>query len=161
MGSGQSRLVLTSDQQSLQIQCNHANCWRDGNRSDYVDPATSVEIAAELEIHFPLHLKDYFSTLQLAGKESLAGTLVFVLEGNSPKLKPTRIVFDAQTGLLLKLGFTEFQDYRECGGIKRPFVFVSSAEGQITFSRVQHNQPIPAEGFELQAEAAAPGSSKQ
>jgi hypothetical protein len=153
--SGQWDLALKGDQQSLQIQCNNVRCWRNGNPSDPVDPATAVEMAAEFEILFPLHVKDYFPTLRLMGKDTQAGNPVLILEGSSPSLKPTKIIFDVQTGLLVKLGSTEFQDYRECGGIQRPYVFVSTLEGKMTSSEIQHNQPIPPEAFEGQTEVTA------
>jgi hypothetical protein len=158
---GQWSLVLKRNQQSLQIQCDKTTCWRNGNQSDNVDPTTSVEIAAEFEMYFPAHLKDYFQTLQFVGKKSLDGNSVFVLEGSSPSLKPMKIAFDAQTGLLVKLGSTEFRDYRECGGIKRPFVFISPVDGKTTFSQIQHNQPIPAEVFARQPDNAVQAGSKQ
>jgi hypothetical protein len=115
-------------------------------------------MAAEFEMHFPLHLKEYFETLRLNGRESQPGGSALVLEGSSPRLNSTKIVFDAQTGLLLRLGSAEFQDYRKCDGIKRPFVFFSPADGKVTINQTQHNQPIPAEVFELHPEASAQSS---
>jgi len=149
---------LKNDQRSLSIQCHKADCWRNGDQSDLVDPATSVQMAAEFEMHFPLHLKEYFSTLQLNGSESQPGASTLILEGSSPRLGSTKIVFDAQTGLLLRLGTAEFHDYRECDGIKRPFTFISTADGKVTFNQTQHNQPIPADVFELQSRALAQGN---
>ena len=155
LATGQWAFTLKSDQRRLQIQCNRTNCWRNGNQSDKVDPLTFVGTAAGLDLHFPIRLKEYFSSLQFVGREALADKKVDVLEGSSPSLKPFRIAFDAQTGLLVQLGPTEFQNYRDCSGVKRPFVSISPADGKTIFSEIQHNQPIPAEINELLLQAAA------
>ena len=158
--SGRWTFSLNNDQMALQIQCQQSNCWRDRNQSDRVDPPTCVEIAAGFDVHFPLHVKDYFPALQFRGRESLADKTVVVLEGSSPQLKPVKLVFDAQSGLLVQLGSTEFQDYRECDGVRRPFVSVSPMDGKATYREIQHNRGIPSEVFKGSSHAAAQTDSK-
>jgi len=73
----------------------------------------------------------------------LAGNPVTVLEGSSPTLQPTRLIFDSQTGLLVRVGGNEYQDYRQCGDIKRPFTVVSPGDGRAAFTEIRHNEPLP------------------
>jgi len=40
---------------------------------------------------------------------------VTVLEGSSPTLQPTRLIFDSQSGLLVRVGGNEYTDYGQCG----------------------------------------------
>ncbi len=148
INSGRWTYLFKKDEKTRQIQCDKTHCWERGNQSDHLDSKTYVELAAAFELQFPLHLKQYFPYLRLLGRESPEGRSVLVLEGSSPELDPLQIVFDAQTGLLLKVGTLEFQDYREVGGIQRPFAFSSPTDGIITFRETQHNQPLPVQLFD-------------
>ncbi len=146
--SGRWTYLFKKDEKTHQMQCDRTKCWERGNPSDHLDSKTYVELAAAFDLHFPLHLKEYLPSLRFQGKESSGDRSLLVLEGSSPELEPLPIVFDAETGLLLKLGTLEFQDYRKIGGVQRPFVFLSPTDGRITFREIQHNQPLPAQIFD-------------
>lgn len=81
-----------------------------------------------------IKLKEQFTRLSFGGKEKIDGKEVYVLRGTTTDNKRERLYFDAQTGLLLRRSVSvatvigvipeqvDFEDYRDVGGMKLPFI---------------------------------------
>jgi hypothetical protein len=93
---------------------------------------------------FPLRLGEYFPDMAYLGTATLAGRSVHVVEVDDRH--EHRLYFDAESGLLARLGYnTTIMRYGEVDGVKVPFeVAYSRKGGSSTFAleSVAHNVPI-------------------
>ena len=108
------------------------------------------------DFYEPLNLKSQYSRIALRGAERLRGRDVYVVVGSPDGDVPERLYFDRDSGLLLRkivavptaLGDypiqTDYDDYRDVGGVKVPYLVrtmsISPAEDMtIHVERVQNN----------------------
>jgi predicted O-methyltransferase YrrM len=94
----------------------------------------------------PLHLKDYFIPETLEGPEDRDGRTEFTVKAGSAGGNEDTLVFDAETGLLLRIGESiTIKDYRKEGGVLHPVhIEVARRGGTSTyrFDTVEINSPI-------------------
>jgi len=98
-----------------------------------------------------LRIQKYFPGMELMGKVKLRGHSVYVVE-NSRKKPHYSLYFDAETGLLIQIGYYEIHEYQEVDGIRFPFRVEYSRKGgsnTYIFDNVRHNVPIEDERFSL------------
>jgi photosynthetic reaction center cytochrome c subunit len=115
--------------------------------------------------------KHDYSRFQVRGTEKIDGHNVYVVMAWWPAGGADRICFDAQSGLLLRISHriesplgslplqTDFDDYRDVGGLKIPFkVRVSRMDGPTTYAwqQMDANVPVDDARFEKPAEKKAP-----
>jgi len=113
--------------------------------------------AIDADLHFPLHLKQMFSEVQLQGKEKIGDRDTYLVVGKREGKPPLQLYFDGQSGLLLRLiryGETplgrlptqiDYADYREVDGVKIPLRWtLSRSSGRFTIqvSDVKQNVPV-------------------
>jgi hypothetical protein len=60
--------------------------------------------------------------MRVKGSERIGGTDTVVLEAVSREGFESELIFDSATGLLLRAGDIFFEDYRDVGKVKRPFL---------------------------------------
>ncbi|MGD9346972.1 MAG: class I SAM-dependent methyltransferase [Candidatus Aminicenantes bacterium] len=100
-----------------------------------------------------LRIEDYFPDMRLAGKETLDGRELYLVDTSSSDGSQNRLSFDAETGLLVRIGqHWEIQDYREADGVKFPFRIATSRKGgesYFSFEHVEHNVSIDAGRFSM------------
>jgi hypothetical protein len=93
-----------------------------------------------------LRLSDYFPGLQVTARDLAEGRPVYVLEPTGLDRAYYSLYFDAETGLLIRIGYyTTLEDYREVNGVKFPFRIAASRKGGSTthiFDLVVHNLPL-------------------
>jgi hypothetical protein len=93
-----------------------------------------------------LQVEEYFPGLAVTGREQVGGRSVYVVESAEHAEAHYALYFDAESGLLLRIGYYwELQDYREVDGIKFPFRISTSRKGGSTtyeFQKVRHNMAI-------------------
>jgi len=93
-----------------------------------------------LNPHGALHLQDYFPAMLLEGKEVMAGRSVYLVKTVGA---PNRLYFDADSGLLMRIGpHWKLQNYREVDGVRLPFRVAASREGgesYYAFDSIEHN----------------------
>lgn len=111
-----------------------------------------------------IKLKGQFTRLTFGGRDKIDGKDVYVLRGLGLDGKGERLFFDVQSGLLLRritstptmVGLipeqVDYDDYRDVGGMKIPFVIrVSSTDpsnsSTRTFTEVKLNVPVDESKF--------------
>jgi hypothetical protein len=92
--------------------------------------------------------RDEHTKMRLAGKKKIEGRVAWEIKVDNPKAAGT-YYFDAETYLLLRYKghnrSVTFSDYREVGGIRRPFTVIREDDyfrATITVREVQVNVPI-------------------
>ena len=99
-----------------------------------MNAAETEPIKRDADLYSDLRLKEQYSAMTLSGEMKIGDRETFVIEAVRVGDKKTeKLYFDVQTGLLLRrtvftetvLGLnpeqTDFEDYREVGGVKMPF----------------------------------------
>jgi len=117
--------------------------------------AELAEARRDADFYHPLDLRRLYAKFTMSGAEKIGDRDTYVLEATVPEgSEPTRMYFDAQTGLLVRAvsqhhgadGVTQyredFEDYREVDGIKVPFTSRQTSGDTtytMTISEVRHN----------------------
>lgn len=108
-----------------------------------------------------LRMEEYFPGLEVTSKESLDGRIVYVLEPAELDRAHFALYFDAETGLLVRVGYYwELKDYRDVDGIKVPYRIDMSRKGgssTIVLDFVKHNLPMDKPLFATPDAARASG----
>lgn len=103
----------------------------DGQRE--MNSAEVTRIKSQANFYKDVQLKEQYVKLSVTGKEKLGDHTVYVVEGLSLDSKAEKLLFDVQSGLLLrrtvfketKLGLdpeeTDYEDYRAVDGVLLPF----------------------------------------
>ncbi len=122
----------------------------------------------DADLHFPAHLKDMFSKVEVQGSEKVEDHDTYLVVGQREGRTPLRLYFDEKTGLLVRLvrfGETplgllptqiDYADYREAGTVKIPYRWTLARPGgkfTIQVSDVKENVPVDDAKF---AKPAAP-----
>jgi hypothetical protein len=122
-------------------------------------PAELAETKREADFYHPLHFRELYSKISVAGKERIGERWTFVIEATPPEGgEPDKIYFDEQTGAVDRAvtqhhnpdGSVEpfqedFEDYRTVDGVKIPFTIHQSnsqAAFMIKISEVHHNVEV-------------------
>ena len=85
-------------------------------------PQERLELALLLDIQAPLKLEELFPRMTLKGPEKIGQKEAVVLSVESREGFGSELAFDRVTGLLLRAGDLFFEDYRDVGKVKRPFL---------------------------------------
>lgn len=117
-----------------------------------------AEVEKDADIYNAGKIKTLYQSMHLEGKARLNGRDVNVIEGNPVKGPAEKLLFDAQTGLLLRWDMVRrnprrgnvfvkvhLDDYRDVDGVKIPFnvrFAFESFELRLTIDEVQHNVPL-------------------
>lgn len=124
-------------------------------------------IMRDSEMYAGSRIASSYSKTKVKDKEKIGEEEVYVVTGTSPEGTNEEFYFDAQSGLLLRRhiveqtvfgGFqiqAEFEEYREVGGVKIPFVVKWSSPGSAWGTKVtskilevEENNPLGDEIFE-------------
>jgi outer membrane lipoprotein-sorting protein len=139
----------------------------DDRQAREVGAARLAEWKSADDFNQRLNLKARYSRMAVAGKEKIGGRDAYVIrartaEGN----RAERLYFDAETGLLLRrVTFTDtmvgpypeatdYEDYRDVGGVKEPFTIrKNQLEGfeasTLKLTEIKHNVPIDDAKFNM------------
>ena len=85
-------------------------------------PQERFELTLLLDIQAPLKLESLFPRMTLKGPEKIGQREAVVLSVESREGFGSELAFDSVTGLLLRAGDLFFEDYRDVGKVKRPFL---------------------------------------
>jgi hypothetical protein len=97
-------------------------------------PQERLELVLLLDIQAPLKLEELFPEMTVKGSEKIGEREAVVLSVVSADGFCWELAFDSATGLLLQAGDLFFEDYRDVGRVKRPFL--------ITFGKAQGPDPL-------------------
>lgn len=95
---------------------------QDAEGVSVLPPEEKLELALLLDIQAPLHLERLFPSMTVKGSEKIGQKEAIVLAAVSGEGAGFELAFDGATGLLLRAGDLFFEDYRDVGKGKRPFV---------------------------------------
>jgi len=136
-----------------------------------MSPVESEAARLDAALLYPADLAGLFAEVEVVPSEPIDGKETVLVVGKNPGKPPTRIWFDAQTGLairLLRLAETplgrnptqvDFADYRDAGGVKIPFRWtISRPSGLFTIQLTESRQdvPVPDSAFEKPPAEPAP-----
>jgi hypothetical protein len=136
-----------------------AGAWSEDPQSGVRDKsgAELSEAKRGATFNMELKLKEVFKTLAVTGRESVANRPVWVVLATPADGAPSRLYFDAETGLLLRMSSaretpqgpmdvdTYLEDYRVTDGVKQPWVVrqvTSQATILIKLTEVKNNVPL-------------------
>jgi photosynthetic reaction center cytochrome c subunit len=120
----------------------------------------------DADLHFAIDTSKFFRALEADKEASVADVDTIKISGQRQGLPPVKMYFDKQSGLLVRevrygqspLGRNpteiDYSDYREAGGVKLPFHWVSATPtGRFTIQleSAQPNVAIPESRFEKPA----------
>ena len=117
-----------------------------------------AEVEKDADIYGVGRIKSLYETMRLEGKARLNGRDVNMIEGKPVKGPAEKLLFDADTGLLLRWDMVRrepkrgnvfvkvtLDDYREVDGVKVPFKVRFAFESfdlRLTIDELQHNIPL-------------------
>jgi photosynthetic reaction center cytochrome c subunit len=111
----------------------------------------------DAELYFPARVKELYKDVRVAAGEEIDGHATYLIQAKGPDVPPTRLYFDQQSGLLLRLTrFAEtplgrnptqidYGDYRVSEDVKIPYRWtLTRPNGSFTIKvqGVQDNVPI-------------------
>ena len=157
-------LVITRYPEStLTVRLNGQQGWAgDKHKQDEITGKELLELEREAIFNKEGSLKELYSTMNAAGKATVAEKEAYVIEASSRLGNPEKLYFDIQSGLLVRryresktvLGpfplQTDYDDYQVVDGVKLPLSIRWSMPGRVWGRRiveVKHNVSIEDERF--------------
>jgi hypothetical protein len=166
---GKVLLARESPSYSLWVGFDGKRAWAQDSLKSYwglLNTPQRNAILRDAEIYQGSRIKSEYSNVKVKSTEKIGDQDTYVVSGTSPEGTSEDFYFDEQSGLLLRRhieeqtifgGFqirADFEDYRDVGGVKIPFVVRWSSPGGAWGTRtsfkvleVQQNQPIDDEKF--------------
>ena len=158
-------LVITRyPEVALSVRLNGQRAWAgDKDKENEITGEELAELTREGNFYKENSLKELYSSMNAAGKATIAEKEAYVIEAGSRSGNPERLYFDTQSGLLIRryresktvLGpfplQTDFEDYQVVDGVKLPLTIRWSMPGRVwgrRIAEVRHNVTIEDEKFE-------------
>lgn len=167
---GKVMILNQSPGYTLWAGINGKEAWAQDSLKSYWGMLSGSQLHSlmrDAEMYAGSRLRSGYSNVKVAGSESVGDRNAYVISGTSPEGTREKFYFDSTNGLLLKrhteeptaLGWfpleTNYEGYRDVGGVKIPFVVrLTSAGGawgirtSYMILEVQQNAPIADEQFE-------------
>jgi hypothetical protein len=138
-------------------------------------PSETAAARLDADLKFALNARRVLGGAKVLAAETIDGKPMYVVSGKPETMKPMRLYFDQQTGLLARvlrysevpLGFTpvqmDYSDYREVDGVKIPFRRTTSrpsGRSTVQIETVEQNVAIEAARFKRPATAASREDAK-
>jgi hypothetical protein len=117
-----------------------------------------AQVERDADIYNAGKIRNLYESMRLEGKAHLSGRTVNIVEGKPAKGPAEKLLFDAETGLLLRWDMVRrnpqrgnvfvkvrLDDYREVDGVKIPFnvrFAFESFELTLKIDELQHNVPL-------------------
>lgn len=124
--------------------CDGRVCWRLAGGEIELDAHYDPRFAWFADPQNASRMWDYFPDMRLRGTGTLEGRSVYLVDIDDDVSHT--LYFDAETGLLVRLGYNrEIDDYREVDGVLVPFrMAISRKGGSSTYivETIEHNVPI-------------------
>ena len=154
---------------SLWVGFNGTRAWAQDSEKSYwgiLNTQQRSSIMRDSELYQGNRIKSRYSDVKVEGKEKIGEHDSYIVVGTSPESTREEFFFDVRTGLLLRRHIVEqtifggfqiqadFEDYREIGGVKIPFIVRWYSPGGAWGTKVstkiltiQQNVPIEDEQF--------------
>lgn len=141
---GEYRYVQHSPSGTHLDGCSDGVCWRAAGDEVELDAHYDPRFAWFIDPQGPLHMKQYFPDMRVVGSRTLDGRRVYRVDIDDDESHA--LYFDAETGLLVRLGYNrELGDYREVDGARVPFRMAISRKGGSSayiLEAIEHNVPL-------------------
>jgi hypothetical protein len=139
-------------------------------------PSETAGTKLDADLKFALHARQILQRLSVLPPERIDGKDMYVVSGKPENMRPVRLYFDKQTGLLTRalrytevpLGFTpiriDYADYRDVDGVKIPFRRTQSrpsGRSIVQIDTVQQNVPFDESKFNKSPAVQGPGRPTQ
>jgi hypothetical protein len=133
--------------------------WVQDTKSVFpMSPRQRLDLQMMLDIQAPLNIQKYYPVMAITGSETVSGRGAITVMATAQDGINTELAFDGETGLLVRAGEIFFEDYRDIGGVKRPFrILLGRDKGEkhlqmkIQFTEIQHD--LEADDFQFQQPA--------
>jgi hypothetical protein len=141
--------------------CDGTLAWvQDTKTVSPLSPRQRLDLQLLLDFQAPLNIRKYLPGLAVKGSEKVGDREATTLKASSLAGIEIELAFDKETGLLLRAGDIVFEDYRDVGGVKRPFkILLGKDDGekhlrmQIQFSEIRHDLEVDDSLFQRPASA--------
>ena len=160
-------IVTTSPHVTSYKGFNGAVGWeKDDHGQRVVEGEDLSQLKHDADFFKYLKLRESYPGMRVLGKEKIGDREAYVVGATSRDNSREKLYFDAATGLLVRryltfktaLGsipeVTDFDDYKEVGGVKLPFT-ISWSRSPFTstqkFAEIRVNAPVDEEKFEMPA----------
>lgn len=117
-----------------------------------------LDLQLMLDIQAPVNIQKYYPVMAIKGSETVSDREAITVMATAQDGINTELAFDSETGLLVRAGEIFFEDYRDIGGVKRPFrILLGRDEGEkhlqmkIQFSEIQHDLEVDDSQFQQPA----------
>jgi hypothetical protein len=170
---GRYMLTVTIPQQGvIQQAVVGPRGWIKTPREQHEANASELEaMGASAALYDPLKVAAPAAGAAVVGREAVGGRDAYVVESKRAAGAVARFYFDVETGLLVRMlvvtkaAFvpipeqTDFEDYREVGGVKLPYTIRTSnvdtySDATRRFSEIQVNVPVDDSRFDMPAAPA-------
>ncbi len=136
--------------------CDGDQAWiQDGKSVESMGGQQRLDLQLLIDPQVPLKIREIFPRLELLGGERVGDREAIALRGTSPAGYSAVLVFDRQTGLLLRAGRVRCEDHREVDGVTRPFRLLLGESDEelhlqmtIEFTSTEHNVAVDATVFQ-------------
>jgi hypothetical protein len=126
------------------------SAWVQDTRSvSRMNPRQRLELQFLLDFQFPLNIKESFPEMKIIGSEKVGSRESTTIVAVSEEGLEIELAFDNETGLLLRAGEMVFEEYREAGGIMRPFKIIfgkndgeTQPQMKMEFSEIRHDVEV-------------------
>ncbi len=138
-----------------------------GRPAREMNAAETAAARFDADFHFAAHVKKSLVQLRVVRPEKIGEREMTVVIGRMTGQPPTRLYFDPETGLLVRVvRFVEtalgrlptqidYADYREADGVKTPFRWsIARPNGRFTIQIEQMQQNVPIDDAKFAAPAA-------
>jgi hypothetical protein len=163
-------LVWESPTYSLWVGFDGKRPWAQDSEKSYwglLNTPQRNSIMRDSELYQGSRIGSQYSGVKVTGKGRIGERETYIVAGTSPEQTSEEFFFDVQSGLLLRRhileqtvfgGFqiqADFDDYREVGGVKMPFIVRWSSPGgawgtktSLRILEVRQNEPIGDDKFD-------------
>ncbi len=139
--------------------------WNARNgKANPMDPHQLPQVRFEADLALPLHFREHFPTLTVAGRDRIEGQEVITVSAKAKDGSTATFCFDAATGLLVRrltftatplgrlMNETTWQDYRAVDGVQVPFKVVARGPhgaNVTTFTEITAGVPVEDSTFRM------------
>ena len=120
-----------------------------------MSPRQRLDLQLLMDFQAPLNIQKFYPEMAVIGTEIIGDKKTTTVRAVSGEGIQTELAFDDETGLLLRAGDMIFEDYRDVGGVQRPFRILLGKNGgespqmKIDFSEIRHDLEVNDVRFHL------------
>ncbi len=129
-----------------------SNAWvQDTTSIEGMDPRQLQDLQLLLDVQAPLRLHELYPKMSVRSIERIDEKDVAVVDAESREGIGSELVFDRESGLLLRAGGMSFSDYRPVGEVRRPFKVRLGDNLEMQFLEIRHNVEVDESLFQRPA----------